>query len=86
LAFQVVSLAKERKFPIDVDGALGYAIQLLCADPEAHLLTRHPEIWASDQGGYFRDRAPDGAAWMWRHPLAKEAVQVRPAMVHLKSL
>jgi hypothetical protein len=45
LAFQFVNLAKEKGTAVNVDAALGYAMQLLCADPEPHLLTKYPELW-----------------------------------------
>ncbi len=79
LALQFYNMAKQEGQPVDVDIALGYAMQMLCADPEAHLLEAHPEIWASDdwQG------IPDGKAWPWRHSIGDQTVTVRPAVVHL---
>jgi hypothetical protein len=56
---------------------------MLCADPEAHLLANHPDLWASDDEGHFRDSLPDGTAWSWRHPLRPDAVEVRPSIIHL---
>ncbi len=75
--------AKEAGLMVDVAAALGYAMQILCADPEAHLLVKHPEIWAGDDEGLFRNTLPDETGWAWRHPLSAEAVEVRPALVHL---
>jgi hypothetical protein len=68
---------------VDVSAALGYAMQMLCADPEAHLLVNHPDLWASDDEGHFRDSLPDGTAWNWRHPLLADAVELRPSIIHL---
>lgn len=52
--------AKEAGLLVDVSAALGYAMQILCADPEVHLLVKHAEIWASDDEGLFRNTLPDG--------------------------
>jgi hypothetical protein len=82
LAFQFVNLAKEKGTAVNVDTALGYAMQLLCADPEAHLLTRHPEVWASDDLGQIGDALSDGGTWSWRHPFGGDSVSIRPALVH----
>lgn len=74
--------AKEAGLPVGVDAALGYAMHLLCADPEAHMISRHPDLWASDEGGLFPEALPEGASWAWRHPVGNAALPVRPAMVH----
>ncbi len=68
---------------VDVSAALGYAMQMLCADPEAHLLVNHPDLWASDDAGHFRESLPDATAWRWRHPLRPGLVELRPSIIHL---
>jgi hypothetical protein len=83
LAFQFVNLGKEKGVTVNLDAALGYAMQLLCADPEAHLLSRHPEIWASDDLGHFDGSEPDAKPWLWRHPLADQGLKVNPAIIHM---
>lgn len=84
LAMQFVEEAKTSGLAVGVDEALGYAMQILCADPEGHRLTEHAELWASDDVGLFQGTLPDGGSWQWRHPLnAEAAVTVRPAIVHL---
>jgi hypothetical protein len=83
LAFQFVHLARAKSLLVNVDEALGYAMQILCGDPEAHLLKKHAELWGSDDGGCSCGSARDGKPWLWRHPLGGEAVQVNPAIVHL---
>ena len=83
LAFQFVNLAKEKGAAVNVDASLGYAMQMLCADPEAHLLSRHPEIWASDDLGQFDEALPNGEDWMWGHSLGDRTAMVSPALVHL---
>src|SRR6185437_3139120 len=75
--------AKEAGLMADVSAALGYAMQILCADPEAHLLAKHPDVWAGDDGGVFRETPRDVTAWKWQHPLGGAAVEVRPAIIHL---
>ncbi|MEK7675317.1 MAG: hypothetical protein AAB676_05725 [Verrucomicrobiota bacterium] len=77
--------ARESGLIAGVSAALGYAMQILCANPEAHLLEAHPELWASDDMGRLDETfvKRKGAAWAWQHPLRSEAIEVRPAMVHL---
>jgi hypothetical protein len=75
--------AKEAGLNAGVDTALGYAMQILCADPEAHRIQTQPELWLSDEEGLFRERLPDGQPWLWRHPLGKDAFEVRPAIIHV---
>lgn len=73
---------KEAGLALDVSAALGYAMHILCADPEAHLLTAHPELWSGDNEGWFREQLPHGAPWLWRHPLRADAAEVHPAILH----
>lgn len=82
-AFTFWNLARKEGLELDVSHVLGYAMQIFCADPQAHLLAAHPEVWASDDVGAFKESRPDGQAWRWRHPLMEESVRVRPAIVHL---
>jgi hypothetical protein len=83
LALRFWNKAKESGLLVDVSAALGYAMQILCAEPEKHLLANAPELWVGDDAGYFAEHPPDGSSWPWRHPLAKEALPVRPAIIHL---
>jgi hypothetical protein len=75
--------AKETGLLLTVDHALGYAAQMLCADPEAHRVLNTSHIWMGDDEGQFKDSVPNAASWTWRHPLLSEGTQVRPAIVHL---
>jgi hypothetical protein len=83
LAIDFLSNAKTAGLALDVSAALGYAMQILCADPEAHLLTNHPRLWASDNAGLFRDALPDGSPWAWERAFAREKIQIQPAIIHL---
>lgn len=80
---QFVQGAKASGLVADVNEALGCAMQVLCADPEAHRLTEHPELWASDDEDLFQGALPNGEAWNWKQPLNPDAVSVRPAIIHL---
>lgn len=75
--------AKEAGVNVDVSVALGYAMQILCANPEAHLLEAHADLWAGDDAGHFREVLPDARPWSWRHPLRMDALEVRAAIIHL---
>jgi hypothetical protein len=74
---------KEDGTEVDVSVALSYAMQILCADSAAHRLATHPEIWAGDNTGLFRDSLPDPAPWAWRPTPQVDGCEVRPAIVHL---
>jgi len=67
----------------DVGTALGYAMQMLCAAPEKHLLETHPDLWAGDGVGRFTDVLPDGKPWEWRPSPQAGAIPVQPALAHL---
>jgi hypothetical protein len=67
---------------VDVDAALGYAMQILCADSEAHRLECHPEVWAS-YVGHVAPQSPLIQTWSWHNELSDRSIQVRPAIVHL---
>ena len=75
--------AKESGVIVDAAAGLGYAMQILCADSEAHLLVNQPDLWASDDEGHFREAVPCGEPWAWRHPLNADVIEIRPAIVHL---
>lgn len=47
LAFQFVNYAREMGVIVEVDVALGYAMQMLCGNPDAHVISKYPEIWGS---------------------------------------
>lgn len=83
LALEFFNRTKRDGRALNVDVALGFAMQILCGDPEAHLLTAHPDLWASDdcrQGGCHE---LGGGLWTWRHPLSDQTILVRPAIVHV---
>jgi hypothetical protein len=82
-AFQFWNQAKRKGVQLDVNAALGFAMQIFCAAPEAHLLSVRPEVWASDDLDYFAGAEPKGQSWPCRHPLSNEAVVVNPAIIHL---
>jgi hypothetical protein len=72
--------AKEAGDMLHISTALGYAMQILCADPERHLLTRSPRLWATRAG----DPPEPGASWSWRSRAlpGQELCSVRPAILH----
>jgi hypothetical protein len=73
---------KEIGLVLDVAASLGFAMQILCADPEPHLLENQPALWAGDEIGLFAGRIPSGP-WTWRGPLGNQEVRVQPAIVHV---
>src|SRR6266404_2643013 len=59
---------KDSGLTLDVSAALGYAMQILCGDPEKHVLGRNPDLWASDDDGVFQHSSPTRRPWQW-HPI-----------------
>jgi len=83
LAFKFWHQAKEAGLLADVSMALSYAAQILCGDPAGHLLRNAPALWAGKDAENYHEHVSDGSSWRWRHPLAAEPLEVRPAIVHL---
>ena len=83
LALGFFNHAKQSGHTVPVDLALGFAMQILCADPEAHLVAAHPELWVSDGLGELAGTELGPGAWCWRHPLETGSLMVRPAIVHV---
>ncbi len=65
------------------DTALGYAMQMLCGDPQAHLANRRPDLWWSDETGDFAAPDPLADGWDPRAPSATRTRPAPPALVHL---
>lgn len=86
LAFEFANRFRDAPGHMSVDLALGYSMQMLCANPDAHLLLKHSEIWASDEVGYFRDISPTGIPWKWQDPVGPFTCEVNPAIIHLPHL
>lgn len=77
------SFCKERGHSLGFAPLLSYAMQMVCGDPDRHLLTKNTDLWCSDSQGVFRDRLPDGTIWEYRDPLSREVTLVNPAIVHI---
>lgn len=75
---------KEAGDSLHISAALGYAMQILCADPERHLLTRSPHLWATRSGS----PPPASESWPWqsRALLSQTFHPVRPAILHNPAL
>jgi hypothetical protein len=81
-AFTFWNFARNDGLTLEVDLALGFVMQIYCADPEAHLVSVHPEVWASDDLGQAAHEPGEDRTWLRRHPVADEGVRVNPAIVH----
>jgi len=51
LALHFLGFAKKEGHTATQDEALGYAMQMLCADPSKHMLKSHAEIWGQSKDG-----------------------------------
>jgi hypothetical protein len=79
LAFEFSNTAEKLRVQLDVSALLGYAMQLLCGDPESHRRDVHSALWgegasprSTDENSLTTDRNSD--------PLA---VSHLPAIVHV---
>jgi hypothetical protein len=76
--------AEEKGLKPDGTASLGYAMQMLCANPEAHRVKARPDLWASDDLDCFQGRLPDRSSpWPLVDPLTRENLTVNPAVIHL---
>jgi hypothetical protein len=83
LALHFLAFAKEDDVALDVNAGLGYAMQMLCANPKAHRLAVRPDLWASDDYGCVSGKEIDHGTWEWQDPWRSERVQVQPAIMHV---
>jgi hypothetical protein len=83
LALRFWHQARQAGLKAGVDAALGYAMHLLCADTEAHLLAKHPELWGSDDGGRFEAAPADSGPWQCGRRPGPSVPSVLPAIIHL---
>lgn len=83
LATHFRAFAKEKGFAADVAACLGYAMQMLCANPEAHRLKARPDLWASDDQNHFEGGMPENTAWPLEDRFTGEKQDVNPSIIHL---
>jgi hypothetical protein len=76
------AVAKERGFIANVSSCLGYAMQMLCANPELHYLKARPDLWASDDQGRFAGKIPKNARWLAEDEVTRECWEVNPCILH----
>lgn len=76
--------AVEKGLKLDATAALGYVMQMFCANPEAHRVSARPDLWASDDLNYFQGQGPEiSQPWPLVDPLTGEQQLVNPAIIHL---
>lgn len=63
--------------------AISYAMQMLCANPEAHHVKNQPEIWGSGEVD-VRENSMRGAPFLvLKDDFSGQTYQLRPSIVHL---
>jgi hypothetical protein len=82
LATHFRAFAKQKGATVGVSACLGYTMQMLCADPEAHRLKVRPDLWASDDQNHFRGSLPQHTPWMLKDRLADKEYAVNPCIIH----
>ena len=64
LATHFRAFAHQKGYAADVSACLGYAMKMLCADPEKHRIQARPDLWASDDQGLFKNGFPENPRWL----------------------
>jgi hypothetical protein len=76
------TVVKGHGFIANVSSCLGYAMQMLCANPERHHLKARPDLWASDDQGRFGGKIPENATWLAKDEFTGESWEVNPCILH----
>ena len=77
------AIAAKDCLQMDVSAALGYAMQMLCADPDSHRATKWPDLWASDDQDFFNGGSPVNSVWPIKDSLTGETTLASPCIIHL---
>ncbi len=80
LAMHFMAWCRLRGMMVDVDVGLGWAMQMLCADPQRHTLNARPELWGECHGKDLESTSGPRPA---TDILALETWIIDPAIVHL---
>ena len=83
LATHFRTFAKQKGAAADVSACLGYAMQMLCANPENHRVKFRPDLWANDEARCFLGSSPEDVPWVMKDVLANEEYEVNPCVIHL---
>lgn len=83
LAQHFRGVAQKHDFPVNASTMIGFAMQMLCGDPESHEISRRPDLWGSDDNNYFKDTVPTNSPWMLDLGYGRQSLPVNPAIVHL---
>jgi hypothetical protein len=83
LALGFCGRAKDAGLKAGVDAALGYAMQILCADKEAHLLARRPALWGSQDTDCSGAAAADAGSSQRADLSDSSPRPASPAILHL---
>lgn len=82
LCFEFWHFCRGRGYEFTEEAPLAYATHMLCGNAYAHTLESTADAWASDWTGCYRDRLPDGKAWIFSDYFTGREFQVNPAIVH----
>jgi hypothetical protein len=77
-------IGAEGGLQLGVGLGLGYAMQMLCGNPEAHLITVRPDLWASEDQWNTGSPLSTNATWTSEAPLREEAISFKPSIIHLR--
>jgi len=72
--------AKDCGAVLDASFALGYAMQMLCADPRKHTVEARPDLWAADYRGVAE--IVTDTWWEFEDRTGTSRFPVRPSLVH----
>lgn len=82
LCFSFHKHCESKGYIFTEEAPLSYAMHMLCADPESHLLVNTADVWASDWKGVYTDRLPDGKPFDFEDYFTGKQITVNPAIIH----
>lgn len=82
LAREFRTVAVQRGYAINVSACLGYAMQMLCADPVPHRVKARPDLWASDDQNRFVGDFAEKPRWLINDEATGESFEVSPSIIH----
>lgn len=82
LAMDFARYAFSQRYPLPDEPAWAYALHMLSANPERHLLSRHRDVWCSDWEGVFKKHLPEGQFWIFHDYMSHVPYTINPSIVH----
>jgi hypothetical protein len=83
LALEFFHKAKSEGSILQISSILGYAMQMLCGNPEAHRRRRNPDLWATDFHNVAPNSIEDDQQWRYRDMFCSDEQFINPGIIHV---